>query len=212
MQHVNNLLDKVKECCSIPSDNALSKKIGITRALVSGWRVGRYPVPDERIAQLCNMAKLDAPEWVARLHEERAQSAVERAMWSKMLMRLAAAAIFVAPYVAGATEKAPEIKGFAKENSAVCILCSKEFYERSEGSLWLGAFVSQRAPRLRAGTAAVCIRFLRSPHQNSSCRHSQGLVCSTLPILCEAHALKDDIFRHWRGSFIPGRVDACSPV
>lgn len=124
MQNVNNLLDKVKESCAIPSDNALSKKIGITRALISGWRVGRYPIPDERIAQLCSMAKLDGPEWVARLHEERAQSAIERAMWSKMLMRLAAAAIFVAPYVAGSNEKAHEIKDFAKENSAVCILCS----------------------------------------------------------------------------------------
>lgn len=118
MQHVNNLLDKVRESCSVPSDNALSKKIGVTRALISGWRVGRYPVPDERIAQLCSMAKLDAPEWVARLHEERAESAIERAMWSKMLTRLAAAAIFIAPFTAGANEKAPEIKGFSSENSS----------------------------------------------------------------------------------------------
>lgn len=117
MQYVNNLLDKVKESCSIPSDNALSKKIGVTRALISGWRVGRYPVPDERIAQLCSMAKLDGPEWVARLHEERAGSAIERALWSKMLKRLAAAAIFVAPFAAGANEKAPEIKGFESNSS-----------------------------------------------------------------------------------------------
>jgi len=80
-------------------------------------------MPDERIAQLCAMAKLDGPEWLAKIHAERAQSPAERALWSKMLMRLAAAAIFVAPYVAGANEKATEINGFAKENSAVCILC-----------------------------------------------------------------------------------------
>ncbi|WP_313242402.1 DUF3693 domain-containing protein [Stenotrophomonas sp.] len=96
MQAVNNLLDTVREKCGVPSDNALSKKIGVTRALVSGWRVGRYPVPDERIAQLCAMAKLDAPEWLARLHAERAESKVERAMWSSLLDRLSAAAAVVA--------------------------------------------------------------------------------------------------------------------
>lgn len=102
MQDINNLLDKVRESCSIPSDNALSKKIGVTRALVSGWRMGRYSIPDERIAQLCAMAKLDGPEWLARIHAERAQSPAERALWSKMLARLAAAAIVLAPLAAQA--------------------------------------------------------------------------------------------------------------
>ncbi|MEN5206698.1 DUF3693 domain-containing protein [Stenotrophomonas terrae] len=117
MQDVNNLLDKVRETCSIPSDNALSKKLGVTRALVSGWRVGRYSVPDERIAQLCAMAKLDGPEWVARLHAERAETAVERALWSKMLTRLAAAAIFVAPLTALAAEKPNQNQVFTPEKS-----------------------------------------------------------------------------------------------
>lgn len=124
MSSVAALLDKAREACSLPSDNALSQRLGVTRAVVSTWRSGNAPMPDERIAQLCAMAKLDGPEWLAKIHAERAQSPAERALWSKMLMRLAAAAIFVAPYVAGANEKAPEIKGFAKENSAVCILCS----------------------------------------------------------------------------------------
>jgi len=96
MQAVNNLLDTVREKCGVPSDNALSKKVGVTRALVSGWRVGRYPVPDERIAQLCAMAKLDGPEWLARLHAERAESKIEKAMWSSLLDRLSAAAAVVA--------------------------------------------------------------------------------------------------------------------
>ncbi|UGB23629.1 DUF3693 domain-containing protein [Stenotrophomonas maltophilia] len=100
MQAVNNLLDTVREKCSIPSDNALSKKIGVTRALVSGWRVGRYPVPDERIAQLCDMAKLDGPTWVARLHVERADSRVERALWNSVLDRLSAAAAVLVLVVA----------------------------------------------------------------------------------------------------------------
>lgn len=63
------------------------------------------------------MAKLDAAEWVVRLHAERAQSPVERAMWSKMLVRLAAAAIFVAPLTAGAADKSLQNQAFAPEKS-----------------------------------------------------------------------------------------------
>ncbi len=65
------LLDKVKESCSLPSDNVLSHKLGVTRAVISGWRNDRYPIPDERIAQLCAMAKLDGGEWMARIHAAR---------------------------------------------------------------------------------------------------------------------------------------------
>ncbi|WP_407472573.1 DUF3693 domain-containing protein [Xanthomonas campestris] len=96
MDHVNNLLDTVRKSCAIPSDNMLSKKIGVTRALISGWRVGRYPVPDARIAELCAMANLDGGEWMAKIHAEAAASPAERALWRSVLDRLSAAAAVVA--------------------------------------------------------------------------------------------------------------------
>jgi hypothetical protein len=82
------LLDKVKECCSLPSDNALAVRLDVTRALISGWKNARYPMPDERIAQVCAMAKLDGAEWVARIHADRATDATERKVWLSMLDRL----------------------------------------------------------------------------------------------------------------------------
>jgi len=117
MNPTAELLDKAREAGNISSDNALSQRMGVTRAVVSAWRGELKPIPDERIAQLCAMAKLDGPEWLARIHAERAQSPAERALWSKMLVRLAAAAIFVAPFAAGANEKAPEIKGFSSDSA-----------------------------------------------------------------------------------------------
>lgn len=96
MDHVNNLLDTVRKSCAIPSDNMLSKKIGVTRALISGWRVGRYPVPDARIAELCAMAHLDGGEWMAKIHAEAAASPAEKALWRSVLDRLSAAAAVVA--------------------------------------------------------------------------------------------------------------------
>nr|WP_232532028.1 DUF3693 domain-containing protein [Xanthomonas campestris] len=96
MPTTNALLDKVKESCSLPSDNVLSHKLGVTRAVISGWRNDRYPIPDERIAQLCAMAKLDGGEWMARIHAERAASPAEKALWRSVLDRLSAAAAVVA--------------------------------------------------------------------------------------------------------------------
>jgi len=121
----NELLDAVRNAANIPSDNVLSQKLGITRAVVSAWRKELYPVPDERVAQLCTMAKLDGPTWAARIHAERAQSPVERAMWKSMLDRLSAVAAVVAlvcvsvPGIAKA--KPVDIQGFARSDIAYSV-------------------------------------------------------------------------------------------
>ncbi|WP_375066912.1 DUF3693 domain-containing protein [Stenotrophomonas lactitubi] len=92
MTAVQEMLDAAKKGAGIPSDNVLSQKLGITRAVISAWRNGLYPVPDERIAQICELAKLDGAVWIAKLHAERATSPVERKVWRSVLDRLSAAA------------------------------------------------------------------------------------------------------------------------
>lgn len=82
------LLDKARECCSLPSDNALSGRMGVSRAIVSEWRSGAKTIPDARIAQLCALAKSDGATWLARIHIERATDAAERKLWASMLDRL----------------------------------------------------------------------------------------------------------------------------
>ncbi|WP_058364820.1 DUF3693 domain-containing protein, partial [Xanthomonas translucens] len=96
MAAVDELLDKVKESCSLPSDMALATKLGIQRQLLSKARMGEKPLSDERIAQLCAMARLDGGAWMARIHAERAASPAERALWRSVLDRLSAAAAVVA--------------------------------------------------------------------------------------------------------------------
>jgi transcriptional regulator with XRE-family HTH domain len=82
------LLDKVRELCSIPSDNALALRASVSRQIVSEWRNGGKNMGDDRIAQLCALAKLDGAEWVARIHADRATDATERKVWLSMLDRL----------------------------------------------------------------------------------------------------------------------------
>ncbi|MBO9879242.1 DUF3693 domain-containing protein [Xanthomonas sp. D-99] len=88
MSAENELIDLVRAGGKFSSDNALAQKLGVTRAMVSSWRSGRYALPDERIAQLCALAKLDGASWMARIHAERAETQVERALWKSVLDRL----------------------------------------------------------------------------------------------------------------------------
>ncbi len=117
MTAVQEMLDAAKKGAGVPSDNVLSQKLGITRAVISAWRNGLYPVPDERIAQICEIAKLDGPMWTARLHAERATSPAERKMWRLALDRLSAvAAVLVLAVIAApgaARAKAVDSQGFS---------------------------------------------------------------------------------------------------
>ncbi|PPV05114.1 hypothetical protein XBLMG947_3796 [Xanthomonas bromi] len=96
MSATDELLDKVKESCSLPSDMALAEKLGVNRQMIWKARHEDKPLSDERIAQLCAMGKLDGGSWMARIHAERAASPAEKALWRSVLDRLSAAAAVVA--------------------------------------------------------------------------------------------------------------------
>lgn len=121
MSAVNELLDNVKNRLNLGSDIALAERVGVTRSLISRWRKGDTPLSDERIAQICAMAKIDGATWMAMIHAERATSTTERALWRLILDRVSAAAavlVLVAvsmPSVARANPQ--QIQGFSGGSS-----------------------------------------------------------------------------------------------
>lgn len=144
MSATAELLDRVREAANIKSDNVLSQRLGITRAVISGWRKELYPVPDERIAQLCEMAKLDGPVWMARIHAERATSPVERKVWRSVLDRLSAAAavlmlvVVAAPSVARANPV--QIQGLSDSgDGSMYIMLQRSLPRRTPSSPVLAA-------------------------------------------------------------------------
>ena len=62
MTAVNELLDNVKIRLNLASDMALAERLTVTRSLVYRWRKGDTPLADERIAQICALAKLDGDD------------------------------------------------------------------------------------------------------------------------------------------------------
>lgn len=117
MNALAELLDAVRERSGLPSDMALATKLGIQRQTLHQARKGVAGLSDERIAQLCELGKLDGAVWLAKIHAERATSPVERRVWRSVLDRLsAAAAVLVLAVVAvpgAARAKAIESQGFS---------------------------------------------------------------------------------------------------
>lgn len=94
MRTVAELLDKAKECRSIPSDNGLAKVLGVSRAAVSEWRTGAKRMPDARVRELAVMAKQDPGEWLVAVHAAWAVGD-EAKDWASVLARIASAACLV---------------------------------------------------------------------------------------------------------------------
>lgn len=117
MNALAELLDAVRERSGLPSDMALATKLGIQRQTLHQARKGVAGLSDERIAQLCELGKLDGAVWLAKIHAERATSPVERKVWRSVLDRLsAAAAVLVLAVIAmpgAARAKAVDSQGFS---------------------------------------------------------------------------------------------------
>ncbi|WP_080507213.1 DUF3693 domain-containing protein [Xylella fastidiosa] len=70
----------------------LAEQINVSSGVLSEWRNEIKPIPNERIAQICKIAETDGATWMAKIHAEKAQSPIERAIWKSMLERLTATA------------------------------------------------------------------------------------------------------------------------
>lgn len=124
MSSVNKLLDKAREACSSNSDAAFAERIGVTRQLVSQWRKGATPIPDDRIAQLARLCKDDAAQWLVTIRAEQSHGEAAKA-WASLARRLgAAAAVGVVALFAHIPTASATAPGYAEPPSAVCIMRS----------------------------------------------------------------------------------------
>lgn len=71
MSYVTDLMDKVKTVHDIPSDYALAKKLGVTRATVSSWRLNKT-IPDwDTLFMMADLLQLDDQNVVHNIIAEK---------------------------------------------------------------------------------------------------------------------------------------------
>lgn len=94
MSNAALLLDKAKQARSIASDKQLSERIGVQRSLVSGWRSGAVPMPDDRIVDLATLAGEEAGYWLVAIRADQSGPKIGP-HWRKLIARLSTAALIV---------------------------------------------------------------------------------------------------------------------
>ncbi|MFL7024168.1 transcriptional regulator [Enterovibrio norvegicus] len=71
MSYVTELMDNVKTACNLPSDYALAKKLDVTPAAVSKWRL-RRSFPDwNSIFKMADLLQLNDQNVVCKILEEK---------------------------------------------------------------------------------------------------------------------------------------------
>lgn len=86
---IENVLERVKAQHGLKSDYMVCKMLGLSTALVSGWRSGRT-LPDERMCGiLANAASIDPLLLAVTMQAQRSKNHEARAIWEGVAERLA---------------------------------------------------------------------------------------------------------------------------
>ncbi|AVY66712.1 helix-turn-helix domain-containing protein [Xanthomonas translucens] len=93
--HINTLIELAIQRSLRRSLRGLAEQMGITSGVLSEWKKGNKPIPDERIQQLAKIAGQDIGPWLLLIRSEQDQGELGRE-WAKLYKRLGAtAAIFL---------------------------------------------------------------------------------------------------------------------
>lgn len=95
MSAVNNLLDKYRNMCLLPSDSAVADALGIKRQAVHQWRKGTSWPSDDHTIHMAAQINEPPERWLLAIQVDRA-SQKARPFWLKAMKSAAAmATIFV---------------------------------------------------------------------------------------------------------------------
>lgn len=92
MTAAKKLLDKAALHCSPANYVGLSVRTGLTTSVLSGWKLGRYPMPQERIAEIARIARVDAGEWIVLIEADQTNGETRKA-YGTLVKRLGIAAL-----------------------------------------------------------------------------------------------------------------------
>lgn len=95
MKKISMYLDELIEAGTVKNDSETARRIGVTRAAVSDWRVGRRAPDDDQAVKLAELLGKDAGELLAECGAARAKSPETRRAWEIVAARMAGYGITV---------------------------------------------------------------------------------------------------------------------
>lgn len=92
MQTTCDFLDAVKTRFNLPSDYALAAKLGISRAMLSHYRLRHDTFSDSVALTVAKLLEIDPAIMLVNIQAERCRQPVEKAVWESILQKLGGAA------------------------------------------------------------------------------------------------------------------------
>ena len=105
--YISQLVDMAVQRSLRQTLRGLATQMGVSSSVLSQWRQGNKPIPDDRIQQLARIAKVDPGEWLVLIHMEAAPGELGRE-WRKLAIRLgvpmAALCVAILPFFLSGSE------------------------------------------------------------------------------------------------------------
>jgi transcriptional regulator with XRE-family HTH domain len=131
-----NLLDKYKKACSITADNACAVSLHVTRATVSGWRLGKSHPDAESVEKMCNAMQEPLRQWLPLIEAERARTPAARKVWLRLAQAAAAIVMTVSFGLLDVqTASAAEVIPSAHNPSTLYIMSNRRKWRRALGTV-----------------------------------------------------------------------------
>ena len=88
--YAGQLIEAVKVAAEFQTFAEVAEALGVHEATLSNWRRGKgSPMPEERVLQLCELARIaDPAPWLAGVHADGVKDAEARKQWESLLDRL----------------------------------------------------------------------------------------------------------------------------
>lgn len=110
MKTAANYLDDLRKHLGLPSDYAVSKALGLTRAAVSKYRNGIGSFDDSTAIKVASLLEIDPLEVIAAAAYERCNDASTKKVWASIWGKATGAiALSLSVAVVGALAVAPEM-------------------------------------------------------------------------------------------------------
>lgn len=90
MSVTTDLLEALKASQGGCSDYRAAHLLGVAQQTISKYRKEQAPMSPEKIILACELAGLDAVDWLLRLQLERARCDAEKEVWQSVRIRMAA--------------------------------------------------------------------------------------------------------------------------
>jgi len=139
MKSTEQYLGEVKDRLELPSDYAIAKALGVTRAAVSRYRMG-HSMPDDLVcARIAEILGIEPMEVIAATNYQRSKTDEARTLWESIWGKAAGAIALNLIAFAVGVSVAPSTKAMASGENTVssgslCIMSINAYSRRTSTS------------------------------------------------------------------------------